>query len=253
MIEGYAFEPAVLDSMPLALAVLTVVFVGAIVQAGMGMGFGLTVAPILALLDPALVPVATLWLGGATSLAGAWRERSGIVWREVAIGAGGRALGVTAGIAILIHLTDRGLFSLVFGLVIALAVALSVIGITLAMNARNLTVMGFASGTMGAITSVGAPPLALIYQGVPAARARPTLAAFFVLGCVLNLAGAYGIGYGGWRDIGLALFMAPAAIAGIWAGRKLTARFDGSYRGLLLAVSGVAALALIARGVASLI
>ena len=235
------------------VAVLFVVAAGAVVQAGLGMGFGLTAAPLLAIVAPAFVPVATLWLGGATALAGALRERRGIAWREVGLGSAGRVVGVILGVTVLVRLGAGGGFSLAFGLVIGTAVALSALGFRLAMNARNLTAMGLVSGFMGAITSVGAPPLALIYQSVPPDRARPTLAAFFVLGCLLNLVGAYGAGYGTGQDIARALFMAPAALVGTLVGQRLRGRLDASFRPFLLGIAGLASLFLVARGAAALL
>lgn len=231
-----------------AAAVLVIVVAGSVVQAALGMGFGLTVAPLLAILSPAFVPVATLWLGGATALAGALRERRGIAWREVAVGNLGRVVGVALGVWVLVSVAERGAFSLVFGTVIAGAVLLSAFGVRLAMNARNLVAMGSLSGFMGAITSVGAPPLALIYQGVAPATARPTLAAFFVIGCLLNLIGAYGAGYGTGDDVLRALYMAPAALAGTLIGRRLKGRVDTRFRPILLGVAGAAACILIGKG-----
>ena len=100
------FEPLVFQSLWIALAVIAIVFTGSIVQAGLGMGFGLTVAPILALLDPVLVPICALYLGMATSIAGAWNERANIVWREVNICISGRILGILVGLYILLGLTS---------------------------------------------------------------------------------------------------------------------------------------------------
>ena len=74
---------------PWLLAAITViVFFAAVVQVGLGMGFGLTAAPLLALLDPDLVPAPTLFLGLATTSWGAFIERERINWREVGTGRG---------------------------------------------------------------------------------------------------------------------------------------------------------------------
>ncbi|MFZ2101430.1 MAG: TSUP family transporter, partial [Oricola sp.] len=188
--------------------------------------------------------------GLATATWGALRERPVIRWNEVGIGVIGRLAGVAAATEILSNLPDRGTFMLVFGLMIALAVLLSVAGWRLAFSLPAMAAMSAVSGVMGTITSVGAPPLAIVYQDRPATQARPTLAAFFAIGCAISLAGLYLSGCAGWRDFGLALVMAPAMLAGVLFARVLRGRFDRRYRPALLAIAGVAATILIIRGIA---
>ena len=241
-------EPLVFTSLWLTLAVLIIVTIGAVVQAGLGMGFGLTVAPVLALLDPALVPAPALYLGMATAIVGAITERENIAWPEVGLGMLGRASGIGIGLIALLFLVDRSLFSLVFGIIILIAVFLSVVGWSLQMSAMNLLSMCVISGFTGVITSVGAPPLALIYQNLPAQQSRPTLAAFFAFGGAISLLALYASGWAGVHSFYLALFMAPAAIFGTWLGRRFRGRFDSRYRPALLAIAAIASVLLIIRG-----
>jgi uncharacterized protein len=137
---------------------------------------------------------------------------------------------------------------LVFGTLIAIAVALSVSGWRIAFSRISVAAMSGVSGMMGTITSVGAPPMALIYQDRSARTARPTLATFFAFGCALSLVGLYATGWAGPHDLALAITMLPAMFAGIVAARFLRGRFDARYRPALLAISGMAAIVLIARG-----
>lgn len=234
----------------LIAAVLAIVFAAAIVQAGLGMGFGLTAAPLLALVDPLLVPGPTLFLGLATATWGALSERGQIQWGEVGIGAAGRLAGVVLAAVVLAALADRQTFMLLFGITIASAVGLSLAGWRLGFTRARLAAMGVVSGAMGTITSVGAPPLALVYQDRAAAEARPTLAAFFAVGCAMSLAGLYLSGWAGSRDALLALAMTPAMLAGLFAARFLRGRFDRRYRPVMLGVSALAAGILIVRGLA---
>ncbi len=224
-------------------------FAGAIVQAGLGMGFGLAVAPLLALLDPALVPASALYLGMATALFGAIRERENIAWSQVGVGMLGRSSGILCGVVALIYMTDRSTFQLVFGLLIAFGVLLSAFGWQLKLTLGSLVSMGGISGLMGVITSVGAPPLAIIYQNEDPKTARPTLAAFFAFGGAISLTALYLTGWAGLREFWMACAMAPAAILGTLVGRGLKGRFDASYRPLLLVVAGIASVLLIMRGV----
>lgn len=245
-----AATQGVLASPGLVVAVTLIIAAGAVVQVGLGMGFGLTAAPLLALIDPSLVPAPTLFLGMLTSIWVAVGEADGIRWDEVGIGVVGRILGASAGTAILLVLVNRSAFMVVFGVLIAAAVVLSVSGWRAPFTRLNLLAMGAASGLMGTITSVGAPPLALIYQDKPAATARPTLAAFFAIGCAISLTGLFASGWAGLDDVVLAAIMLPAMLLGILVARLLKGRLDRRYRPALLAVSGIASVMLIARGLA---
>lgn len=239
-----------LASPALAAAVFAIVVAAAIVQSGLGMGFGLTAAPLLALIEPELVPAATLWIGLLTSSWGAAREISHVQWNEVVTGAFGRLAGVLAGSLLLASIPDKKIFMLTFGTMVGLAVLLSASGWRIAFNRFSLIAMATVSGLMGTITSVGAPPLALIYQNRPSAEARPTLAAFFAVGCALSLAGLHLAGWAGWHDLALALFMVPPMMIGMVTGKRFQSRFDRRYRPAMLAVAAVAAVILIARGLA---
>lgn len=233
-------------------AVMAIVFAAAIVQINLGMGFGLMAAPLLALLDPALVPVPTLTLGLMTASWGAWRERSQIRWEEVAVGIPGRIAGVAAGAGLLAVVPGPQGFMLAFGMMIALAVILSAAGWQMRFNTASLLGMSSLSGLMGTLTSVGAPPMALIYQHRPAAFSRPTMAAFFAIGCVFSLAGLTLTGWARPDDLLLAAIMAPAMLAGILTARWLGHRLDHRFRPALLSVSGLAAVILVIRGAAGL-
>jgi len=239
----------VFSSPAIAVAVLAIVVAGAVIQAGLGMGFGLSAAPVLALLDPALVPAAALYLGMTTAIIGSVSERGTIAWREVAVGMVGRTTGIVFGLGVLIFLvSDRSVFQLVFGSIIAIALVFSVLGWQLKLNTFNLIAMGWVSGFMGVITSVGAPPLALIYQSQSPDRARPTLATFFAFGGFVSLSGLYAAGLAGWDDLWMALFMAPAALAGTLIGRRMRGGFSQRYRPFLLGVAAIAATLLILKG-----
>ncbi len=229
-------------------AVAAIVVLGSIVQSGLGMGFGLMVAPLLALLDPALVPAPTLFLGMFTAAWGAFGDRGLIRWNEVAIASFGRFTGVAAGLVLLFFVAGEAGFSLLFGVMVLAAVFLSVAGRALPFNRLSLASMGIVSGTMGTITSVGAPPMALIYHGRAPSEARASLAAFFAIGCAGSLFGLYAAGWAGIQDLALAVAMLPPMLLGLWLARYFRLRFAKWYRPWLLSVAGLAGLLLVARG-----
>jgi uncharacterized membrane protein YfcA len=232
----------------LILLAFVILMVASIVQAGLGMGFGLTASPLLALIDPHLVPVPTLIMGMVTAGLGGWRERGSIIWPEVGIGMAGRLVGVACGALVLSLLVDRKAFMLVFGIMVGVAVLLSLSGWRWKFSTSSLVAMGWLSGLMGTITSVGAPPLALIYQDRQPGAARPTLSAFFALGCAASLAGLALTGWAHPGDLLIALAMVPPMLAGVFAARRIGGRLDRRFRPALMAISGIAALILIARG-----
>lgn len=229
-------------------AVLVIVFIGAIVQFGLGMGFGLSVAPLLAIIDPELVPAPTLFMGFLTATIGAWRESDQIVWHEVGLGTMGRSVGIVAAVLVLASLPNRSLFELVFGLMVGLAVLFSIAGWRLGFTHLNIGAMGFVSGVMGTITSVGAPPMAIVYQSRAATSARPTLAAFFAFGCALSLVGLYVSGWAGIQQFLLALIMLPGVGAGYLASRYLKGAFDKKFSRYLLTIAAMASIILVIRG-----
>lgn len=236
-------------SQPWVMAAVTlIVAMGAIVQAGLGMGYAVIAAPLLALIAPDLVPVPTLWMGFATSAYGAWSDRRGVIWSEVGVGLTGRVVGIALALLVLDWIGGGAMFSLVFGLMVGLAVVLSLGGWRLEFNRVSLVGMAAVSGLMATISSVGAPPLAMIYQSRPSAAARPTLAAFFAIGVAMSLAALHATGHAGWREIWLAGMMVPPMVVGTIIGRRMRGRFDNRYRPFLLGISGAAAVILILRG-----
>ena len=160
----------------------------------------------------------------------------------------GRISGILAGTAVLLQISNRDAFSLIFGCLILVAVMFTAFGWNMRMRFSNLIGMGIISGFMGVITSVGAPPLALIYQSRDPKNARPTLAAFFAFGGSLSLIFLYITGYADLDDFWIALFMFPASFAGTWAGRLARGRLDAYYRPALLIIAAIASVMLIARG-----
>ncbi len=224
------------------------IVVGSIVQATLGMGFGLAVSPVLALLDASFVPGSMLLLGMLTALLAALPERKAIRWREVAIAVFGRTSGVIIAVTILSFIADRSTFLLAFGVMILIALLFSVSGIRLAFNNTSLAAMGFVSGVTGTITSVGAPPLAIVYQDQEPVHARPTLAAFFTIGCFISIIGLALTGWFQWADLLRVAIVLPPMLLGTWMGRRLISRIDRRYRYALWTISGMAAVQLIIRG-----
>ncbi len=232
-----------------ALVLMSLVVAGAaVVQAALGMGYGMVAAPLLALIDPVFVPAPTIMIGMITSTVGAWSERSAIVWSQVQVITAGRLCGILLACAVIFAAIDERRFLLVFGLLIAAAVAISVSGWQLWMSTKSLFSMGGVSGLMGTITGVGAPPLALVYSSQPASTARPTLAATFALGCGLSVVGLTVIGWVGPLQVMICAAMLPAMFLGTLTGRRFKGMAADRYRPVLLCIAGISSVLLIAKG-----
>ncbi len=238
----------VLPPWPVLVTIWAVVICGSILQISLGMGFGLAVGPLLALIEPSFVPGPTLLLGMLTALFAAIPERQNIQWREVSVATMGRIAGVLAAVTVLSFLPDRKTFLLTFGVMILIALLFSVSGGRLRFNNWSLSSMGFVSGLTGTITSVGAPPMAIVYQDHKPSQARPTLSAFFAIGCLISIIGLATAGWFRGSDFYRVLILFIPVLVGTWVGRHVIAHLDHRYRYALWLISGVAAMQLIIRG-----
>lgn len=223
------------------LAVSLVVFLGACLQGAGGVGFGMFVAPVLALWRPELVPGPLLVLGGLLSLMSAVREREAIDFRGLRYALAGRIpASFVGGLAFV--LLPLALLSTVFALLILAAVALSVLGWRVQSSPRNLFVAGLASGFMGTITSVGAPPMAIVMQHIPPPQLRATIGAFFVVGALISVLALAWVGRFGWAELNYGIALLVPLAAGFAVSNRIVGRISREQvRALVLGMSGLAA------------
>jgi uncharacterized protein len=227
------------------VAVVAVGF-GALVQGTIGFGFGLLVAPIIALLDERLVPGSVLVLGLTVATVIAWRERGALDWRGIKWALVGRVIGTLVG-AYAVTRLDPDQLAVALGGFILLAVVLSVAGWHVRPTPPALVGAGAISGVMGTLVSIGGPPMALVYQRERAQRLRSTLAGFFLFGAAFALVTLAASGELRGRQITDALLLLPGLVVGLVASQHLGRHLDhGWTRPAVLALSSVAAITLIA-------
>lgn len=230
------------------LAAVAILATGSAIQGSVGFGLGVFGAPLLALIDPRLVPGPILLDALLLTILVAVRE-----WKWVRLADLGWALpGRLAGTVIAVLLmkavpADR--FQVALGLMILAAVALSTWGPPLPLNRGTLTVAGIAAGIMSTFTSIGGPPMALIYQREEGPRVRGTLAAFFTIGVIFSMGGLRVVGRFGWTEVRLAAWLLPGVVLGFvlsrWSARWLD---RGHTRALVLGTSAVAAVLVVLKG-----
>ncbi|MFO7788487.1 MAG: sulfite exporter TauE/SafE family protein, partial [Halospina sp.] len=153
----------------------------------------------------------------------------------------------------LLVISPKG-FELIFGVLILLAVALSVGGWKPRLDGRNSVIAGAASTYMGTITAVGGPPIALIYQNERGALVRANMSAFFMFASVLSIAALVGSGYLGAGELVLFLATAPGVVTGFLMSRWFVGRLPSSrLRPIILGIAALAGGAALIRGLISLL
>jgi hypothetical protein len=220
------------------------------VQGAVGFGLALVAAPLVALVEPTLVPgpmlLAALVLPLLTA-ARDWRsiDVAGIKWALV-----GRVPGSLLGAALLARLPPAAT-SLVVGLVVLAGVAMTASGLRVRATAATLVGAGVVSGLMGTATSVGGPPLALVYQHATGPVLRGTLSAYFAVAAAISILSLTAVGRFGAEDVRAGLALLPGVGLGFLASGPAARTLDrGHTRVAVLAVSALAGMILVLRQLA---
>ena len=223
---------ALLDSVSISLwqyvlAVL-VVAVGAMIQGSLGFGLGLVSAPALALIDATFIPGPLLLVGVAVTLTVFLRERGAVDWKGMKWAIFGRVIGTIAGGWAVVAFSKDAVIVLVAVLVLA-GVLMTSIGWKIKTNRTTLSAAGLVSGVMGTLTSVGGPPMALVYQRETAQKLRATLAGFFLVGATFSLLTLAVSGGMTQHDFALGALMLPGYVIGMIANRWASRFLDKGY------------------------
>jgi len=193
--------------------IAAVVVVAAALQGSIGFGLGMLVAPVVAVIDPTVLPGIVIIIAIVVTMIVAVRERSSLDLAGAGWALIGRVPGSFAGAWLVSVLPASGLAWLV-AIVVLAGVGLSVIGWSPVPTRANLITAGAASGVMGTATSIGGAPMALIWQRSEGPRLRGTMAAFFLVGSLISLALLIAFGTITAATLSLAAWLLPAALAG---------------------------------------
>ncbi len=231
------------------VALVLVLVVGSVVQSLVGLGLGLVAAPVVTLLDPSLMPVLMLVLAALLPLFTLIRSHDEIDWSGLGWVLPARVPGTVVGVLLLAMFSEQAL-GLAVSLVVLLAIGVSVTFVRLPVRPVTLVAAGVVSGITGTTTSIGGPPVALLYQHRNPAQIRSTLAVMFTVGAVISLLGIWLGGRLEPRVLLVALLLAPALALGAWIGHRLRGAVpDRSVRYAVLVVSAGSAVALLVRSV----
>ena len=224
--------------------------VGAMVQGLVGLGLGLVSAPVVTLLTPDLMPALMLWLAFMMPLVTLARERHRIDWSGLAWALPARVPGTVVGVLLVGWFSTRSL-DVAVGVMVLLSVLLTVRAVEVPVSRRTLVTAGFLSGITGTATSIGGPPMALLYQHRDPVQIRTTLAIYFFFGAGMSL---LGLAVGGSLQLTtllLALGLVPCLVLGFGASRLLRRVVPvGRIRTGVLLVCGASAAVLLLRSLA---
>ena len=231
----------------LLLVAVTAVLAGATVQSMVGLGLGLVAAPVISFVDPTLMPGAMLIavvLLPVLTLAQEWRH---VDWRGVVWGVPARVPGTVLAVWVVAVLEPRVLAGFV-AVMVLVAVGLSVWSVRVRITPASLLVAGGLSGFAGTATSVGGPPMALLYQYEEPARVRATLAAFFLAGSTVSLAALTLGGQMDGRIVTVGVLLIPFVGIGFLLGNVLRRWVDAPrLRVVMLCVVTVSAFGLLTQ------
>lgn len=227
--------------------VAVAIILASCMQASIGFGMGMLAAPIVAIVDPSLIPGTLIMLATLLTIFVVIREHeeidlSGTGWALV-----GRVPGTIAGALLLAALPERALALALAGVVLA-GVVLTSTGWIPVPHRRNLMLAGATSGVLGTATSIGGPPMALVWQNTTGARLRGTMSGFFLVGSLMSIAVLTLTGAVDGRTVSSFAVLMPAVVIGYALSRLVNHLLDRQrQRWIAIAISAVGAIVLIIR------
>lgn len=230
------------------LAAVVVLFAAA-TQGTIGLGFNIVAVPVMSLINPLLAPVPQLIMSIPQSAGAFARERrgvdvSGVLWILV-----GRLPGLAIGVWLLTVATDR-LLDVLIGTLVLVAVAILATGVQFRRTPRVELAAGMFAGVSSYVSTIGGPPLALLYSRAEGPTVRSTLGLLFTIGTLLTLTVRIIAGDITRTDWVLGLSLLPAAGLGFLLSSWLKDRTrPNQLRVGIFTVSSIAALALLGRAI----
>ena len=231
----------------MAAVLAATLVVGAAVQGLVGLGLGLVAAPVVTLFAPQLMPDLMLWLAFLLPMVTLAREHHQIDWPGLAWSVSARMPGTAVGVAVVTLVSTREL-GIVVGVMVLVSVLLTIRAVRVPVTRGTLIAAGFTSGITGTATSIGGPPIAILYQHRDPVQIRSTLAVYFVFGAAFSLVGLGVVGALETSTMFLALLLVPSLVVGFIAARLMHRVVPAHHiRGGVLLVCGLSAVALLVK------
>ena len=198
---------------PDLIIAMLLIFTGSFVQSATGFGLALIASPILIMLSPDYIPSPMIIVGLFLGIVNAFKYRSTISIGGLKHALIGRIPGTFAGAGLLYYI-DIAQLSLLLGIVVIVAVMLSLLPVKIQPTPKRLLFAGFLSGLFDTSSGIGGPPMALLLQHQQAHFIRANLSAFFVVSGIMSLLIQIPIGYMSMKHVYLSLPLLPASYLG---------------------------------------
>lgn len=239
MIAGISLEAVVLVGL--------IVLVGSFVQGTIGLGLGMVGAPLIAIVEPVLVPTLILVLTVPMSSAVAYMDRHHIDWRVIAWMLPARIPGTFLGVWLVTSFSHRVL-GVVVAVLVLLAVVLTVRTVTVRPSPLTLAGAGLAAGTSGTAAAIGGPPVALVLADRQPRVARGTMSFFFVAGSLLSVLWFAAVGELPLASLVLGALYFPLIPLSVWLGHHAHVRLPReTFRNAVLVLCTLSAVVLLIR------
>lgn len=201
---------------------------GALLQGSVGFGLGLVGVPLLVLIDPVFVPGPLLLAAFLLNFLISVREQTAIDFGGVKWAIPGRVLGAIFG-ALMLSFVPKDHLSFLFGMMVFLAIGITLAGFDFPPTSRNVLIAGTLSGFMGTTSAIGGAPMALVFQKQKGSRIRGTLSVIFAIGTVISMASLLIIGRFGIPELQAALVLFPGIFVGFFLSRHTARILDRGY------------------------
>ncbi|ABZ75195.1 protein of unknown function DUF81 [Shewanella halifaxensis HAW-EB4] len=232
-----------IDPTTLLLASL-IIFCGALTQSLIGFGLAVVASPLLYIVDPSLVPAPVIMMGFSIALLTLFRERGQLEFNGLQYALLGRIPGGILG-ATLILIAPQPILGLAIAGIVALAVGLSLMKLSIPVNRFSLFIAGVLSGVFGNIAAIGGPPLAILLSGKDAGQFRAALSAFFIFSSMIALIILALAGLLTLEHFYISLMLLPSVVLGYLVAGRLIGRVDKQKtRAFTLALCGCSAVIL---------
>lgn len=206
-----------------ALIAAFLIFVGAFVQTSIGFGLAIVAAPLLFLVSPVYVPSPIVMVALFISMLNAYKYRSNVEIGGLKMALVGRVPGSIAG-GLLLVMVSSDVLALWLGILVLLAVVVSMLPFRIEPTPIRMGIAGFFSGFFGTSSAIGGPPMALLLQHQEANQLRGNLSAFFVFSSVISLIVQAPAGFLTLHHVWITIPLIPAA----WLGYKLALATTGA-------------------------
>lgn len=237
---------------PDLIIAMVLIFIGAFIQTATGFGLAVVASPLLILLSPQYIPGPIILIGLFLALLNVMKYRANISIGGLKHAIIGRIPGTLSGAALL-YFIDVAQLSLFLGIVVLMAVGVSLLPYKIHPTRNRLIFAGFLSGFFGTSSGIGGPPMALLLQHQQAHLIRANLAAFFVASCIMSLLIQIPIGYMSMAHVYLSLPLIPASYLGYRVAHMFVDRISQKMvRSMSLVLCTVAGIGAVISGIITL-